>query len=103
MCDFCGRPRSRDPRSRLVWASPFAADVVLADLCSHCAAQADGLLEMYGGRGRDAISLVQSFGALATPTPRKHRAFASVGRIVVYIMIALAFFVIVTLVTSHVR
>jgi hypothetical protein len=58
---------------------------------------------MYGGRGRDAISLVQSFGALATPTPRRHPAFASVGRIAVYILIALAFFVIVTLVTSRAR
>ena len=103
MCDFCGRPRSRDPRSRLVWASPFAADVVLADLCGRCAGQADGLIDMYGGRGRDAIRLVQSFGALPTPTPRQHRAFASVGRIVVYILIALAFFVIVTLVTSRAR
>ena len=58
---------------------------------------------MYGGRGRDAISLVQSFGALPTRTPRQHRAFASVGRIVVYILIALAFFVIVTRVTSRAR
>jgi hypothetical protein len=58
---------------------------------------------MYGGRGRDAIRLVQSFGALPAPTPRQHRAFASVGRIVVYTVIALAFFVIVTLVTSHAR
>ena len=58
---------------------------------------------MYGGHGRDAISLVQSFGAPAPPSRRQLPAFAFVGRIVVYSLIALAFFVIVTLVTSRAR
>jgi hypothetical protein len=101
-CDFCRRPRVSEERHRLVWASTPSNELVLAELCGPCAARSDQLIEMYGGHGRNAISLMQPLGVPRSTVPA-HRAFGFVGRGLLYLLIALAFFVVVTLITSRAR
>jgi hypothetical protein len=95
-CDFCRDALSREERHRLVWESP-SAELVLADLCRRCATGAGTLLELYGGRGREAIALVQE----VRPSARPHRVVGFFARGAVYLLIALMFFVIVTLISSR--
>jgi hypothetical protein len=101
-CDVCGRARTRDERHRLVWNGDPATRLVLAELCRDCAAFADPLLKLYGGRGRDAIRLVQEIYATRPPTV-KPRGLAYTARGMLYLLIALASFLLVTLVTSRGR
>jgi hypothetical protein len=98
-CDFCRGALRREERHRLIWESPFQAELVLADLCSRCATRADTLLKLYGGRGRESIALVQNI----RPSARPHRVVGFVARGAVYLLIALTFFLIVTLVSSRAR
>jgi hypothetical protein len=95
-CDFCRGALGREERHRLVWESPFPAELVLADLCSRCATSAETLLELYGGRGRESIALVQE----VRPSARAHRVVGFLARGALYLLIALAFFLIVTLISS---
>jgi hypothetical protein len=94
-CDFCRGALRREERHRLIWESQ-SAELVLADLCSRCATRAEILLELYGGRGRKSIALVQE----ARPSARPHRVVGFVARGALYLLIALAFFLIVTLISS---
>ena len=96
VCDFCRGALQREERHRLVWESPFGADLVLADLCSRCATRAETLVELHGGRGRKSIALVQE----VRPSARPHRVVGFVARGALYLLIALAFFLIVTLISS---
>jgi hypothetical protein len=73
---------------------------VLAELCARCASQSDRLLETYGGRGRDAVRLTQERSVSAEPASVR-RAGGMIVRALVYVVIALATFLIVTWVTSH--
>ena len=98
-CDFCGGALRREERHRLIWESPFQAELVLADLCSRCATKADTLLKLYGGRGRESIALVQE----VRPSARPHRVVGFLARGALYLLVALAFFLIVTLVSSRAR
>lgn len=98
-CDFCGSALPKGERHRLVWESPFGAELALADLCSHCAASADTLLKLYGGRGREATALVQK----VRPSARPHRVVGFLARGALYLLVALAFFLIVTLISSAAR
>jgi hypothetical protein len=104
VCDFCGRPRSREERNRLVWETALAPSLVLAELCPRCAMRADLLRELHGGHGRNAIGLVQETRA-ASPAPRtaQIRVLALSVRGTLYLLIALASFLLVTIVTSHGR
>jgi hypothetical protein len=95
VCDFCRGALKREERHRLIWESQ-SAELVLADLCSRCAARAETLLELYGGRGRKSIALVQEIRPLARP----HRVVGFVARGALSLLIALAFFLIVTLISS---
>lgn len=98
---MCGAPRARGERRRLVWDSGVGGELVLADVCGRCAGQADRLLEMYGGHGRNAMRLTQE----ATVSTRETRPAQRVGGIVVrgllYLLIALASFFVFTFVTSR--
>lgn len=87
----------RGERHRLVWESPVAAGLVLADLCSRCTTSADTLLELYAGRDRESIALVQE----VRPSARPHRLAGFVARGALYLLIALTFFLIVTLISSR--
>jgi hypothetical protein len=98
-CDFCRGALRREERHRLVWEGPFREELVLADLCSRCATSAETLLELYGGRGREAIALVQE----VRPSARSHRVVGFLARGALYLLIALAFFLIVTLISSYAR
>jgi hypothetical protein len=104
VCDFCGRARSRDERNRLVWESALAPGLVLAELCSRCAMRADLLRELHGGRGRDAIRLVQETRSAAPPARTAQlRVLALSVRGTLYLLIALASFLLMTIVSPRGR
>jgi hypothetical protein len=102
-CDVCGSARTRDERRRLVWEGDLATSLVLAELCRHCAASADPLLELYGGRGSAAIRLVQEIRVSASARSVQRRAFSYTARGILYLLVAVASFLLVTLVTSRGR
>jgi hypothetical protein len=107
-CDFCGSPRTRDERNRFVWENTLAPGLVLAELCPRCAGQAHPLLELHGGRARN-IKLVRE-SRVATPTRTRTRtrtaelrALGSAARGTLYLLIALASFLLMTMLTSRGR
>jgi hypothetical protein len=102
-CDVCGYPRTPDERHRLVWASDRAAQLVVAELCRDCATFVDQLLELYAGRGRDAIKLVQEILAPSPPRTVHPRVLVYTARGMLYLLIAIASFLLITLVTSRGR
>jgi hypothetical protein len=82
-----------------VWDSGLGGDVVLADLCRRCAADGDRLLELYAGHGRRAMRLTQR---VAAPERRLvQRVSGMLMRGVLYTLIALAVFFLVTFVTAR--
>lgn len=83
-----------------MWAGPDGTEFVLAEPCTRCASQADGLLELYGGRGRRAVRLVQVAPHVPLTVPRDRvSGFATRG--LVYLLIAIAAFLLVTLISSQ--
>jgi hypothetical protein len=100
-CDFCRAPLVRGDRRRLTWDSGGSGDLVLADLCSPCANKATQLLDSYGGHGRNAIRLTQAAAVSAAETTRLRRAGDILVRNLLYALIALVAFVLVTLLTSR--
>jgi hypothetical protein len=101
VCDFCGAPRARDDRHRFVWDSGLGVELVLADLCGRCAAEAGRLLKVYGGHGREAIRFEQAEGVAATEAGPTRGVGGLLGRSLLYLLIALSAFVVVTLITSR--
>ncbi len=102
-CDFCGAPLTTSERQRFVWNTGLGTELVLAELCGTCAARADLLLEMYGGRGRDSIRLTR-WSRVSAPAPEPaplRRGAGIVIRGLLYVLIALASFLIYTYVSSH--
>jgi hypothetical protein len=95
-CDLCGSPHSPFERQRVVWNSGPETELVLADLCSRCAADADRLLDLYGGHGRNAIRLTRGRRVAAFHATRAAR----LAHALVYLLVALAAFVLVTLISS---
>jgi hypothetical protein len=73
----------------------------LADLCARCAAHADRLLDVYGGRGRSSMRLTIPGTPDVIPLALVRRATGALMRAVVYVLIALAVFFVVTLITSR--
>jgi hypothetical protein len=100
-CDFCGGPRAPGERRRFVWDSGVDGDLVLADLCARCEGRSKRLLEIFGGRGRDNVRLAPDPAASAVGRAHARRLGGNVLRGLVYVLIALASFVVVTLLTSH--
>jgi len=103
VCDVCGHVRTRGERRRLVWESDPATRLVLAELCRDCATFADRLLELYGGCGREAITLVQEIRPSPPPRTVQPRVLGYAARGVLYLVIAVASLLLVTLVTSRGR
>jgi hypothetical protein len=95
-CDFCRSALTRAERQRLVWDSAFATELILAEVCGRCATETPRLLELYGGRGRNAITLVREVRASAPP----RSAIGFVARGALYLLVAVTFFLIATLVSS---
>jgi hypothetical protein len=100
-CDFCGAGREKAKRIQLVWLVERGNEVVLADLCERCATRQDRILRRYGGRGRDAMTIREP----PPPPPAwirlADRTELALLRGVLYVMIAVVFFFIVTYVTAH--
>jgi hypothetical protein len=95
-CDFCGSPHSSFERQRVVWSSGSETELVLAELCSRCAADAGRLLDLYGGHGRNTIRLTRGRRVAAVHATRAAR----LTHALVYLLVALAAFVLVTLISS---
>jgi hypothetical protein len=103
VCDVCGSPRPREERPRLVWERDAGTRLVLAELCRGCATGADLLLQLYGGRGRETIRLVDEIRVSPPARKAQPRVFGYAVRGIVYVLIAMAAFLLVTLATSGVR
>lgn len=102
-CDVCGYARAPDERHRLVWGSDRAPQLVFAELCRDCATFVDQLLELYAGRSRDGIQLVEQILASSPPRTEHRRVLLYTARGMLYLLIAIASFLVVTLVTSRGR
>ena len=100
-CDICASPRSRRERRRLVWNSGVDGDLVLAELCARCASESEQLRAIYGGRDRDAIRLTQDGSVSGVEPVVVRRVGGMFVRGLVYVLIAAAAFVVVTLVTAR--
>lgn len=83
-----------------MWAGPDGTELLLAEPCQRCASQAEGLVELYGGRGRHAVRLVQAGNCIPLTVPR-HRVSGFATRALVYLLIAVSAFVLVTLIGSQ--
>jgi hypothetical protein len=96
-CDFCRSPLPRGERHRLVWeGAALDGELILADLCSRCAtAFGTG---SWSARPT-ALRLVQEV-RLSAAAPR---AVGFIARGAFYLLIAFAFFFIVTLISSYAR
>jgi hypothetical protein len=94
-CDVCGHARTREERNRLVWESGFAGELILADLCSSCATKAAGPYGLPTVRA-GTLRLVQH----VAPSAPDHRVVGFIAHGVLYLLIAVTFFVIVTLISS---
>jgi hypothetical protein len=101
VCDVCGAPRARGERRRLVWDSGIGGDLVLADLCGRCAARGDRLLELHGGHGRNAMRLTQADAVSAPELGPAWKVGGVAVRGLLYLLIALASFLVVTFVTAR--
>lgn len=96
-CDFCRSPLPRGERHRLVWESAaLDSELILADLCSRCATA-------YGAGSPSvrptALKLVHEVRPSAAPP----KVVGVVTRSAFYLLIAFAFFFIVTLISSYAR
>ena len=98
-CDLCGGARERSERHRLVWDAGLGTELVLAELCRRCAERPGSLLEAYGGRGRDALKVTHVH--VGRETEPGHTVRGIILRGLVYILIAIAAFVVVTSVASR--
>lgn len=74
---------------------------MLAELCDRCASQADRLLEVYGGHGRGAISLKSAASASEVGRPPARAVGGMLVRGLVYVLIGLAAFVVVTFLAAR--
>jgi hypothetical protein len=99
-CDFCRSALPRDERHRLVWESAaLATELILADLCSRCATEAFGSARGSRSVRPDELRLLQE----VRPPARPHRVVGFIARGAVYLLVAAAFFLIVTLIGSYAR
>ncbi len=84
-----------------MWKTECGDDVVLADLCARCASHADQLLELYGGRGRSSMRVARPATEDVVRLVVVRRASGMLVRGAIYVLIALATFFVVTLITSR--
>jgi hypothetical protein len=99
-CDFCRGSLVSGERHRLVWESPeLATDLILADLCSRCAtAYASAGASRWSVR-TNAVRLVQE----VRPSAAAPKVVGFIARGAVYFLVAVTFFLIVTLISSYAR
>jgi hypothetical protein len=100
-CDFCGGAFAKGERRRLTWRTAADGDFVLAELCPRCASDPNGFLHEYGGRGRASLRIIEPATADRPRAGVIRSTSGIVLRASMYILIALATFFIVTLITTH--
>jgi hypothetical protein len=97
-CDFCRGALPRGERNRLVWESEaLATELILAEVCGHCADKAFGSAPGSQPARLDSVRLVQEVQSSAAAS----KVVGFIARGVSYVLIALAFFLIVTLISSY--
>jgi hypothetical protein len=97
---MCGGARERSERQRLVWDAGLGNELVLAELCRRCADEPDRLIKLYGARGQDALKVTtRVLAGREAQSPHPMRGIILRG--LLYVLLALAAFVVVTSVTSH--
>jgi hypothetical protein len=99
-CDFCAAGCAKSERRRLIWETESDGELVLADLCPRCASEPDWLLETYGRRGGTSLRVTRPATA-ATGFIFLRRTSSVVVSAAVYLLIALATFFVVTLITAR--
>jgi hypothetical protein len=100
-CDICGAARTRSERQRLVWDTGSGTELILAELCRHCATRPEALLETYGARSRGALRVTRA-DLVSEPETAPARAISGIVlRGIVYVLVALAAFVVVTTLTAR--
>ena len=98
-CDMCGAARTRSERQRLVWDTGLGIELILAELCRQCAEHPGPFLVIYGGRGHDALRVTQADAVSGGENALGHTMRGIVLRGLVYVLLALAAFVVVTTVS----
>jgi len=100
-CDICGGARTRSERQRLIWAATPDDELILAELCRNCATRPEVVLETYGARSHGALWITPA-NVVSVRESAPARAIGGVVlRGLIYVLVALAAFVVVTAVTSH--
>ena len=84
-----------------MWETETGAELVLADLCPRCTSNADRLLDLYGGRGRASLRVAGPSREAGIPVRILRRTTGATLRAAFYVLIALATFFIVTLITAR--
>ncbi len=95
-CDFCRSALAIGERHRLVWESAVAGELVLAEVCAGCATRFSDSALRSSTSQLDTLRLVQD--VRASPPALKVAGFAARGAL--YVLIAVTFFLIVTLISS---
>jgi hypothetical protein len=84
-----------------MWETETEGELVLAHLCLRCTSNADRLLDVYGGRGRASLRVAGPSREAAMPLRVLRRTTGATVRAAFYVLIALATFFIVTLITTR--
>ena len=87
----------------MVWDSGRDGELVLAELCARCAGQADELVTVFGGRGREAVRLKQHVAVSPPERTPVRRVGGVVVRGVVYVLVAVLAFLVITFLTARPR
>jgi hypothetical protein len=96
-CDFCRRNLPRGERHRLLWESAaLDSELILADLCSRCATA-------YGSGSRSARPTAVRLLQEVRPSAASPKVAGVIACGAFYLLIAFAFFFIVTLTASYAR
>jgi hypothetical protein len=97
-CDFCRGSLVSAERHRLVWESEaLATELILAEVCSHCADKAFGSAGGSQAARADALRLVHQ----VRPSSTAPTIVGLIARGAVYFLVAVTFFFIVTLISSY--
>jgi hypothetical protein len=100
-CDFCGASYAKSERRRLIWQTEADGELVLANLCPRCVSNADRLLAAHGGRGRASLRVDAPQRAETMRLRVLRTTSSAIVRTTIYLLIALATFFIVTLLTAR--
>ena len=96
VCDLCGGARIRSERTRLIWDAGSGNELVLAELCRDCAAEPEAVLATYGAHSHGALRVIRADKLPEREAAPAHAIRGMVLRGLLYVLLALAAFVVVT-------